>query len=148
LRSKAFAWLAVVMAVSSCAKKADAPASTSAPPASTTAAAPAANPSSARLVGRWLRADSDYVIQVESVGADGTLVAKYFNPGPIHVSRAEWVERAGKLGLMVELTDRNYPGNFYVLAYDPGSDSLMGVYNHLGQNQQFEVAFSRVAAPN
>jgi hypothetical protein len=58
------------------------------------------------------------------------------------------VEQGGKLGMMVELTDRNYPGNFYVLAYDPGSDSLMGVYNHLGQNQQFEVAFSRVAAAN
>jgi hypothetical protein len=138
--------LAVVIGVSACAKKAEPAAS--APPLAAPTTAPAADSSSGKLVGRWLRADSDYVIQVDSVGSDGTLVAKYFNPGPIHVSRAAWKEEGGKLGMIVELTDRNYPGNFYLLAYDPGSDSLMGVYNHLGVQQQYEVAFSRVGPSN
>ena len=49
--------------------------------------------------------------------------------------------------MALELQDKNYPGNFYALMYDPGSDSLSGVYNHLGLNQQYEVAFSRISTP-
>ena len=125
------------------------------------AAAPAATPSSApatapapasaaptadKLVGRWLRSDANYTIEIASVGPDGKLDARYLNPsGPIHVSRAETATQDGKLLMAIELTDKNYPGNFYALVYDPGSDSLAGVYNHLGLNQQFEVTFSRVA---
>lgn len=96
------------------------------------------------LVGRWLRADSDYVIEIAGVGADGSLAAKYLNPRPIHVSRAEWKIDGERLLMAIELTDTNYPGNFYTLLYDPGSDALVGAYRHLGLNQSFEVAFSRI----
>jgi hypothetical protein len=41
--------------------------------------------------------------------------------------------------------DRNYPGSYYTLTYDPGSDSLAGVYHHLGLAQNFDVAFTRLA---
>jgi hypothetical protein len=117
-----------------------APAPTVAPPA----AAAAADPS--RLVGRWRRSDSDYTIQVERAAPDGSIEVKYFNPQPIHVSRAAWKADAGRLLLFVELTDRGYPGNNYALLYDPGSDSLGGEYRHLGLNETYEVAFSRLDA--
>ena len=120
---------------------------TTAPQVSTPAAAVSDAPPASKLVGRWLRSDSDYTIEIVSVGPDGKLDARYLNPnGPIHVSRAESATQNGKLIMGLELTDKNYPGNFYALAYDPGSDSLSGIYNHLGLNQQFEVTFSRVSA--
>ena len=119
------------------------------------AATPAANPSPAsaasgapaadKLVGRWLRSDADYTIEIAGVGEDGKLEARYFNPNPIHVSRAETAAQEGKRLMALELQDKGYPGNFYALVYDPGSDSLSGIYNHLGLNQQFDVAFSRVS---
>jgi hypothetical protein len=120
------------------------PQGSSAAPTPAATAAPASDPTT--LVGRWLRSDSDYVIEIAGVVRDGSVEAKYFNPRPIHVSRAAWKSTGGQLALLLELTDRNYPGNFYALVYDPGSDALLGTYNHLGLNQQFEVAFSRLPA--
>ncbi len=106
--------------------------------------APAADPR--KLVGRWLRSDSNYTIDVARVGPDGSVEATYSNPQPIHVSRAAWRAVGDRLGLFVELTDRGYPGNNYALLYDPGSDSLAGEYRHLGLNETYEVAFSRLPA--
>ena len=116
---------------------------TAAPTAS--AAAPATDPQ--KLVGRWLRSDSDYVIEIARVGADGSVEAKYFNPAPIHVSRSGWMSDGQHVGLLVEMTDRNYPGSYYTVAYDPGSDALVGTYHQLVQNQTYEVAFSRLSPP-
>ncbi len=93
-----------------------------------------------------MRADSDYVIEVSEAASDGQLTARYRNPREIHVSRAEWRRAEGRLTLLVELRDRGYPGSYYTLSYDPGSDSLTGVYHHLGLNQEFDVAFSRLEA--
>jgi len=111
--------------------------------------APAAPPALAldatKLVGQWLRSDAEYMIEISAVGADGKLQARYLNPREIHVSRAEWKRESGALTFLLEMTDRGYPGSFYTLTYDPGSDSLTGVYHHLGLNQTFDVAFSRVA---
>ena len=108
------------------------------------AAAPAA-PSPERLVGRWGRSDSDYTIEIASVAPTGKLDARYLNPGPIHVERAESGMVDGLLRVFLELQDRGYPGSYYTLTYDPGSDSLSGVYHHLGVNQNFDVAFSRIS---
>jgi hypothetical protein len=108
-------------------------------------AAGAASIDPQRLVGKWLRADSDYTIDVAGVGSDGRLDAQYLNPNPIHVGRAAWKLDGGTLKIAVELQDRGYPGSFYTLAYDPGADSLSGVYHHLGLNQEFEVVFSRIS---
>jgi len=117
-------------------------------PAPTRIAAGAAASSSTdsqRLVGRWLRGDSDYVIEIAGVAPDGTLDARYRNPNPIHVSRAESRREAGVINVRVELRDRGYPGSYYTLTYDPGSDSLTGVYRHLGLNRDFDVVFTRLA---
>ena len=114
-------------------------------PAVTTPAAVAPSRDPQKLNGHWLRYDSDYVIAIDGVSLDGKLDARYLNPKPIHVSRAEWKEEDGRLKLLVEMTDVNYPGSFYTLTYDPGSDTLTGVYYQKLQNQEFEVAFSRLS---
>lgn len=123
------------------------------PPAPTTApaTAPTTAPASAfppelrqQLVGRWLRPDGGYVLTIQTVGEDGKVTATYANPNPIKVSRALLANKEGQTLLFVELRDKGYPGNFYVLDYDAKLDQLKGVYNQLGINQQFEVFFQRL----
>ncbi len=148
-RFRASLFLAAVLIPPAGCRKAEpavpaAPPPAAAAPTPTTAADSAAEPR--RLVGRWQRSDSDYTIEVASAGADGSIEARYFNPQPIHVSRAAWKTDAGRLLLFVELKDRGYPGNNYALVYDPGSDALVGEYRHLGLNETYEVAFSRLKA--
>jgi hypothetical protein len=112
------------------------------PPPSAVRAASAPDPH--RLAGRWRRADSDYTIAVDGVSADGTLTARYLNPQPIHVARAEWRQADGRLTLLVEMRDRLYPGSYYELTYDAASDGLSGVYHHLAIQQDFDVSFYRL----
>ena len=113
--------------------------------ATTTSAAP--TPVAAdleKLVGRWLRNDMSYMIEIASASADGKLEARYLNPQPIHVSKAEAKQKNGALEVLVELTDRGYPGSYYTLTYAPAEDLLRGVYHHLGLQQNFDVVFFRV----
>jgi hypothetical protein len=106
-------------------------------------------PASARkLVGFWIRADSDpsapYVIQVKSVGGDGMLDAAYYNPRPIHVARAELTTKDGKPAVYVEMRDRNYPGSNYNLVFHETEDALVGKYFQAIEGQTFDVMFSRM----
>ena len=105
--------------------------------------APAAPSGPDKLVGQWMRTDGEYMLSIGSFSPDGKLAARYLNPQPINVSRAEWKQADARLLIMVELQDRGYPGSFYELTYDAVSDGLSGVYHHLGLNQDFEVAFYR-----
>lgn len=107
------------------------------------APAPVGAPDPRRLVGQWMRTDAEYTVAIDDVTSDGKIVARYLNPRPIHVARAEWRGEAGRLRVFVELRDRGYPGSNYELTYDPASDALYGVYHHLGLNQDFEVSFYR-----
>jgi phosphoglycolate phosphatase-like HAD superfamily hydrolase len=110
----------------------------------TTSAAPKPNAADLeKLVGRWLRNDMSYMIEIASAATDGKLEARYLNPQPIHVSKAEAKPVNGALEVLVELTDRGYPGSFYTLTYAPGEDLLRGVYHHLGLQQNFDVVFFR-----
>jgi hypothetical protein len=97
-----------------------------------------------KLVGRWQRADADYVLEIKQVAADGQIEAAYLNPKPIHVSKAQATLESGKTKVMVELRDRLYPGSYYTLTYEPREDRLLGVYHHLGINQEFDVVFTRI----
>ena len=97
-----------------------------------------------RLVGRWQRSDGGYILDIKAVHDDGKIDAAYLNPRPIHVSKAEAVNRGGHVVVVVTLQDRGYPGNMYMLTYDPHADRLEGVYHHRGLRQQFDVAFSRL----
>jgi hypothetical protein len=98
----------------------------------------------ASLVGRWRRLDGGYILDIQAIRPDGTLDAKYLNPRPIHVSKAQLINQAGHQVVIVQLQDRGYPGNMYTLTYDPKTDLLEGVYHHRGLNQQFDVKFTRM----
>jgi hypothetical protein len=118
-------------------------AAASSAPAAAVTAQQAAPPEPARLVAEWVRTDSPYIISIESATPDGKLLVRYLNPRPINVSRAEWRRDSGRLAVLVELNDRGYPGSYYELKHDPASDTLYGVYHHLGLRQDFDVSFTR-----
>ena len=97
-----------------------------------------------KLIGRWQRADANYVLEIREVANDGQIKAAYLNPRPIHVSKARTTSESNTLNVMVELRDRLYPGSYYTLTYDAGDDRLSGVYHHLGVHQEYSVVFIRI----
>jgi len=103
----------------------------------------AEQPDPQRLVGRWVRPDGGYVLDVREVRKDGSLKAAYFNPRPINVAKAEWRQKDGTLTVFVELRDVNYPGSTYTMQYDPASDRLKGAYFQAVEKQTFAIEFVR-----
>lgn len=97
-----------------------------------------------RLVGKWVRPDGGYVLEIRSVAVSGAAEAAYFNPNPIHVARAAAIVDAGKTKLFVELRDVNYPGCTYSLQYEVDGDQLYGEYFQAALGQTFDVTFARV----
>ena len=95
------------------------------------------------LIGRWVRPDGGYVLQIRSVQENGTLDAGYYNPRSINVYRAEWRREHGRLTVFVELRDKNYPGSKYTLHYFPEEDALAGTYFQAVHKQTFEIMFIR-----
>jgi uncharacterized protein (DUF2147 family) len=109
------------------------------------AARAAATPEdSAKLVGKWHRPDGGYVLEIRKAGADGTLDAAYFNPSPIHVSKAEAHQDGADLRVQVELHDTGYPGCVYRLRYVPGEDGLRGTYYQAALGETYDVDFVRL----
>jgi hypothetical protein len=98
----------------------------------------------APLKGRWMRPDGGYVIDIKAIDANGKMVAAYFNPRPINVSRAEASRERAAIKVFVELRDVNYPGATYTLTYDPEGDQLKGVYYQPALQQSFAVFFVRL----
>ena len=105
------------------------------------APAPVVDPS--KLLGRWLRPDGGYVLEIGAQRAGGELEARYFNPRPIHVGRSVWRAEGEKLLVTVVLQDANYPGSTYELLYLPAADRLVGDYFQPALDQHFEVEFVR-----
>jgi hypothetical protein len=97
----------------------------------------------APLIGKWVRPDGGYILDIKSISIDGKIEMAYLNPQPINVSKAQVDMKTGKIELLIELRDRNYPGNYYTLTFDSESNRLVGVYHHLGLNQNFDVYFIR-----
>jgi len=97
-----------------------------------------------RLVGRWVRPDGGYVIEIRSVDADGKLQAAYFNPRPINVSQARVTKAQEKPHIFIELRDVGYPGATYTLTYDAQNDVLVGLYFQPTAGQSFDVVFVRM----
>jgi hypothetical protein len=95
------------------------------------------------LVDRWVRPDGGYILELREFGTDGSLVAAYYNPKPIHVGRAGWRPAQQGLDLFVELRDVDYPGSIYTLHYDPVTDRMHGVYFQAMYQQQYQVLFIR-----
>lgn len=128
------------------------PASSAAAPAVAASPAPAPVPvpvpdAVRKILGHWLRADGGYVLELRRAEMSGVLEAHYFNPNPIKVSRAIWMQGGGGLQVMVELTDVGYPGATYVLMHDAATDRLMGKYNQPQMQQTFDVEFVRQKKP-
>ena len=96
-----------------------------------------------KLVGKWLRPDGGYVVEIKSVAADGKMEAAYFNPNPIHVSQAVASREGSIIKAFIELRDENYPGCTYKLVYDPVGDRLTGVYFQAAQQQFYNIEFTR-----
>lgn len=96
-----------------------------------------------RLVGRWVRPDGGYVLEIRSAEPGGRLEAAYLNPRPIKVFRAEWRREEGRLLVFIELRDVNYPGSTYNLRYAPDGDRLVGDYYQAVQKRTFDVEFVR-----
>lgn len=98
----------------------------------------------AKLTGKWLRPDGDYVIQIRSVEPSGKMDAAYFNPQPIHVATAEASQNGETIKVFIELRDVNYPGSTYRLSYDPGNDRLTGAYFQAVARETYDVFFVRM----
>ena len=96
-----------------------------------------------KLIGKWVRPDGGYVVDIKSISPDGKIEMAYLNPRQINVSKAQANMKKGKIELLIELRDRNYSGNYYTLTFDSKSDRLVGVYHHLVLNQNFDIYFVR-----
>jgi hypothetical protein len=142
----------IIAGVGACKKAPPAAAATPATaPAATQpaakAAAPAVPAAVTKLLGRWMRSDGGYVLELRNPDLSGVLEASYFNPKPIKVSRAIWMQGAAGLQVMVELNDVGYPGATYVLSHDAQSDRLVGKYTQPAMQQTFDIEFERQAKP-
>src|SRR6266436_4997873 len=60
-----------------------------------------------KLLGKWVRPDGGYVIEIKGADEAGKLVASYFNPNPIHVARAEASGQGSMIKVFIELRDVN-----------------------------------------
>jgi len=96
------------------------------------------------LIGRWQRTDGGYIIDIRSIDTDNKIKAQYFNPSPIHVSRAEASKDKEHIKVEVELRDVGYPGSTYTLVYVSEKDALLGYYYHAVSRQYFDVLFVRM----
>lgn len=153
----ALAWtagLTVLTVVTSCQKSepvsapaATTPAAGSAPAPTATKATPAVPEAVRKLLGKWVRADGGYVLELKSADLSGVLDAGYFNPKPIRVSRAVWMQGGQGLQVAVELNDVGYPGATYVLTYDAANDKLAGQYTQPQMQQTFDIEFVRQPKP-
>jgi hypothetical protein len=97
------------------------------------------------MLGRWLRSDGTYVLELRAADGSGIVQASYFNPKSINVSRAIWMRSAEGLQVIVELNDVGYPGATYVLSHDVKTDTLVGKYNQPQMGQTFDIDFVRQA---
>jgi hypothetical protein len=138
-------------------RKAEAPAKATTPtaaapaaatPAMAAPAAPAVLPAPAevqKMLGRWLRSDGTYVLELRGADGSGVVQAAYFNPKSINVSQAIWMRSGDGLQVVVELNDVGYPGATYMLSHDVKTDTLVGKYNQPQMGQTFDIDFVRQA---
>ncbi|MCL4176252.1 MAG: hypothetical protein KJ072_00675 [Verrucomicrobia bacterium] len=96
------------------------------------------------LLGRWLRTDGDYLLDIRAIDGTGKAQVDYFNPRPIHVARAEASREGESLKLVVVLEDVGYPGSYYTLAWSQPEKRLAGEYYQATLQETFEVIFTRL----
>ncbi len=95
------------------------------------------------IIGKWVRADGNYVVNVRGVNHDGSVDAGYYNPNEINIAEAGVSMWKGLVKLFIKLQDEGYPGSTYTLYYYAGKDALAGFYYQAAMGQTFEVVFFR-----
>ena len=95
------------------------------------------------VLGRWLRPDGNYVIQINSIDKNNQIDAQYFNPNPIKIARAELIAD-NNLRIFIEFDDEGYKGSSYDLIYDPVNDALTGKYFQATYGQTYQIGFIRL----
>lgn len=95
------------------------------------------------LIGRWVRNDAGYEIEIKSINAEGKIEADYYNPRPINVSVAKATRENTRIKIFIELRDVGYPGSTYTLVYVPKHNVLVGLYYQANLGQYFEVFFNK-----
>jgi hypothetical protein len=103
----------------------------------------ASSPEQDKLMGRWLRTDGNYIIEVFEAAPDGILRAGYYNPGTINVEKGEWIIQDDTLYMRIILRDINYPGSTYILQYSAENDALVGNYFQAVEGINYDVFFTR-----
>jgi hypothetical protein len=98
---------------------------------------------SGRLTGKWQRSDGTYILEIVSADESGKLTARYFNPNPINVEKAEWKILKNSLFIQVILRDVNYPGSAYTLEYSAEKGYLYGNYFQAVEKTNYDVMFIR-----
>jgi len=135
--------VAALLVGASCKKTEPAAANQPATPAATKTSAAAVPEPVRKLLGRWVRADGGYVLELRNPDLSGVVEAAYFNPKSIHVSRAIWMQGPNGFQVVVELNDVGYPGATYILSHDGAADRLVGKYNQPAMQQSFDIEFTR-----
>ncbi len=95
------------------------------------------------ILGRWLRPDGNYVIQINAINSENQIDAQYFNPRPIKIARAELIP-ADNYRIFIEFDDEGYKGSSYDLIYDPAQDILSGKYFQATYGQTYQIGFVRL----
>ncbi len=95
------------------------------------------------ILGRWLRPDGNYVIQINSIDKNNKIDAQYFNPSPIKIAHAELIPD-NNYRIFIEFDDEGYKGSTYDLIYDPVNDALAGKYFQATYGQTYQIAFIRL----
>ena len=107
--------------LSSCQK--DAPETVATPPSagekSVPKNAPAVPEPVRKVLGKWMRSDGGYVLEIKGADLSGVLDAAYFNPKSIHISRAIWMQ--GPAGAL------------------EGESAAIRVYENYGANWNFGI---------
>ena len=95
------------------------------------------------LLGRWVRPDGGYILEVTNVDKEGRVQAGYFNPRPIKVANARAVWEGPQLKVFIELRDTGYPGCTYTLTYNAEKKQLVGDYFQAAMGETYQIFFVR-----
>ncbi len=95
------------------------------------------------LMGKWVRSDAGYTINVRDISSDGLVDAEYLNPKAINIAEAKVSAWKGMSSLQITLQDEGYPGSTYTLYYYAEKDALAGFYYQAAMDETYEVVFLR-----
>lgn len=96
------------------------------------------------VIGKWVRPDGGYVLEIKDIAPDGTAMCAYLNPNPIRVSQAGVKRTGDTVMVFVELRDEGYPGCQYRLVHDQSTGQLRGVYYQAAVQETYDIYFVRL----